>query len=55
MWLFASRTPVRDTHSGAEGCLCDACQPGSAGLGGASTTPLSGRNVVFDFPGGYPG
>jgi hypothetical protein len=52
--LFSARKRALDTTSGAEGVLCQACQPGSAGLGGTQTVPLSGRYVVIDFPGGGP-
>ena len=50
--LFSARKRALDTTSGAEGVLCQACQPGSAGLGGEQHTPVSGRYVVIDFPGG---
>jgi len=53
--LFGARKRGRDTSTGDEGFLCQACQPGSAGPGSESTVPLSGRYVVIDFPGGYPG
>jgi hypothetical protein len=53
--LFSARRRGRDTTSGEEGFLCHACQSGSAGPGGESTTPLSGRYVVIDLPGGFPG
>ena len=47
--LFSARKRGLDTANGDEGFLCQACQPGSAGLGGTSTIPLSGRYVVIDF------
>jgi len=50
--LFSSRKRAIDSVTGSEGVLCQACQPGSAGLGGESKVPLSGRYVVIDFPGG---
>ena len=50
--LFSARRHALDSTSGAEGVLCQACQPGSAGLGGEQRTPVSGRYVVIDFPGG---
>ncbi len=53
--LFSGRKRGRDTVSGEEGFLCHACQAGSAGPGGQSTVPLSGRYVVIDLPGGGPG
>lgn len=53
--LFSARKRGRDTETGADGYLCQTCQPGSAGLGGVSTIPLSGRYVVIDLPGGFPG
>ena len=53
--LFAARKLGRDTHTGETGFLCHACQPGSARAGSQQTIPLSGRYVVIDFPGGYPG
>jgi hypothetical protein len=52
--LFSARKRARDTRSDADGFLCQACQPGSAGLGGEQTMPLSGRYVVIEFPGGGP-
>jgi len=52
--LFSARKRAFDTKGGVEGVLCQACQPGSAGLGGEQTTPLSGRYVVIDLPGGGP-
>jgi hypothetical protein len=45
--LFSSRKRAVDKTSGAEGVLCEACQPGSAGLGAEQTTPQSGRYIVF--------
>ena len=44
--LFSARKRAVDTVTGAEGFLCQSCQPGSAGLGGEQTTPASGRYVV---------
>jgi hypothetical protein len=52
---FSSRRRGRDTHTGEEGFICHACQPGSAGPGAQQRVPLSGRYVVIDLPGGYPG
>ena len=52
---FASRKRGRDTSTGKEGFLCYACQPGSARPGADSRVPLSGRYVLIDMPGGYPG
>ncbi len=52
---FSARKHGRDTQTGMEGFLCYACQHGSAGLGGDQRIPLSGRYVVIDLPGGYPG
>ena len=51
---FASRKRGRDTHTGEQGFLCHACQPGSARPGAEHGMPLSGRYVVIDMPGGYP-
>jgi hypothetical protein len=45
--LFSARKRARDTVSGADGFLCQACQPGSAGLGAKQETPVSGRYIVF--------
>lgn len=53
--LFAGRKKGRDVQTGVEGPLCHACQVGSAAPGSEQSTPLSGRYVVIDFPGGYPG
>jgi hypothetical protein len=53
--LFSARKRGRDTVTGKEGFLCRACQPGTAVIVPDQTTPLSGRDVVVDFPGGYPG
>ncbi len=54
--LFSARKRALDTKTGVEGVICEACQPGSAGLGGEQTMPLSGRYVVIDlFPGGPAG
>lgn len=52
---FSSRKRGRDTHTGEEGFLCYACQPGSAALGAEHRIPLSGRYVVIDIPGGRMG
>ena len=52
--LFSARKRATDTVTGAEGVLCQACQPGSAGPGDEHTLPLSGRYVVGGFPGGGP-
>ena len=52
---FGSRKRGRDTRTGEEGFICHACQPGSAGPGAEHQIPLSGRYVVIDMPGGYPG
>ena len=52
--LFSGRKRGRDSATGAEGALCYACQPGSAGLGGEQSVPQSGRYVVIDLPGGGP-
>ena len=52
--LFSARKRGRDTSTDDEGFLCHVCQLGSAGLGGQSTVPLSGRYVVIDLPGGGP-
>lgn len=49
---FGSRKRGRDTHTGEEGYLCYACQPGSGGPGAEQQTPLSGRYAVIDLPGG---
>lgn len=49
---FSSRKRGRDTHTGTEGFLCHACQPGSAGPGAEQEIPLSGRYAVIDLPGG---
>ncbi len=53
--LFSSRKRAVDTETGAEGVLCHACQPGSAGLGGENRAPVSGRYVVTNLPGGGAG
>ena len=53
--LFSARKRAVDKATGAEGVLCHACQPGSAGLGAEHRTPASGRYVVMDFPGGTGG
>jgi hypothetical protein len=53
--LFAARKRGRDTSTGDEGLLCGACQPRSAEDGAPQSVPLSGRYVVIDLPGGYPG
>lgn len=52
--LFSARKRALDTRTGVGGVICEACQPGSAGLGGEQTMPLSGRYVVIDLPGGGP-
>lgn len=53
--LFGARKRGRDTVTGHEGLICQTCQPGEA-LGGAEQSiPLSGRYVVIDMPGGFPG
>ena len=52
---FSSRKRARNTQTREEGFLCYACQVGSASLGGDQRIPLSGRYVVLDLPGGYPG
>lgn len=46
--LFSARKRGIDQANGKRGYLCQACQPGSAGPGGTSTVPLSGRYVVID-------
>jgi len=53
--LLGSRKRGRDVETGTEGFLCYACQAGSAATPDAQSTPLSGRYVVIDLPGGYPG
>ena len=53
--LFAGRKRGIDRQSGAEGWLCPACQPESAETIADQSTPLSGRYVVVDLPGGGPG
>jgi hypothetical protein len=53
--LFSSRKRGRDVETGTEGALCQACQEGSAVIGPDQVVPASGRYVVIDFPGGYPG
>jgi hypothetical protein len=53
--LYASRARGRDALTGTEGFLCHACQPGSAKAGSEQRIPMSGRYVVIDMPGGYPG
>ena len=45
--LFSSRKRAVDSVTGVEGVLCEACQPGSAGLGAEQETPQSGRYIVF--------
>ena len=52
--LFSGRKRGRDSLTGDDGFLCQACQPGSAGQGSTQSTPVSGRYVVIDMPGGYP-
>jgi hypothetical protein len=53
--LFAARKQGLDRESGAEGWLCHACQPGSAGTGAGQSIPLGGRYIVVtDLPGGFP-
>ena len=53
--LFSGRRRGRNTLTGEEGFLCQACQPESAAQGSEQSIPLSGRYVVIDFPGGgYP-
>ena len=53
--LFSGRKRGRDTLTGDDGFLCQACQAGSARQGQGQSIPLSGRYVVIDPPGGYPG
>jgi hypothetical protein len=52
--LFSARKGGRDTETGDDGFLCQACQPGSADIVPDQTIPVSGRYVVIDFPGGLP-
>ena len=53
--LFSGRKRGRDTLTGDEGFLCQACQVGSAAQGSTQSIPMSGRYAVIDMPGGYPG
>ncbi len=53
--LFSARKRGRDTRADNDGFLCYACQPGSTAPGAEQSTPLSGRYVVIDMPGGFPG
>ena len=53
--LFASRKRGLDRERNVEGFLCYACQEGTATLGAEQSIPLSGRYVVIDLPGGWPG
>jgi hypothetical protein len=46
--LFSARKRGRDTITGEEGFLCQACQPGSAALVPDQTIPVSGRYVVIE-------
>ncbi len=46
--LFSARKRGKDTESGIDGFLCQACQEGSAVVGPDQTFPLSGRYVVID-------
>ena len=50
--LFSGRKRGRDTMTGDDGFLCQACQARSAAQGSEQSIPLSGRYVVIDFPGG---
>jgi hypothetical protein len=53
--LFASRKRGLDSERNVEGFLCYACQEGTAVVVADQTIPLSGRYVVIDLPGGWPG
>jgi hypothetical protein len=53
--LFPSRKRAIDRDTDREGYLCAVCQTGSAAIGSDQQVPLSGRYVVIDLPGGYPG
>jgi hypothetical protein len=53
--LFASRKRGLDRERHVEGFLCYACQQGSAVVPPDQAIPLSGRYVVIDLPGGWPG
>lgn len=53
--LFGSRNRGLDRDTGEEGFLCHACQAGSARPTADQEIPLSGRYVVIDMPGGFPG
>jgi hypothetical protein len=46
--LFSARKRGRDTESGQEGFLCQACQEGSATVGSDQSVPLSGRYVLIE-------